>query len=235
MSAKLLMLGLVFTLIFSSTLDAKEKKETHTTPGSAIFVMAPIKEITVTTQTLKETNEKGSIDLAYPQVIGLSNQAFENDINRLIEERVETNYATIKKRMDTIHHTVPYQFISTFEVKDTPNNLLTLGFFDYAYTGGTYGVATQNYLTIDLDTDEILTLQDLFNSNTYNYQLKYLVGEQINGRTQSLTITGDEVFYINKNQDLVLVFNVADVETRGSGILEIILEKQTLEDYRFQE
>ena len=245
MVKKVLFTFLILPMIFSSVCYAKEEKKDS--PGSAIFVMAIPKEIEITDELMQKHTKELSITMHVPQLEGLNNKKFERKVNKYFKERATALQKEVKlarEQTDSTKDSMRYEVISNYTLKESINNFLVLGFLDYLYVGGAHGLPTQSYVVIDTETNQILTLNQLFGENTdYKEQIVTLIHQQIEERRtkgqlfyddlfHALTINENERFYIKPNGDLVIVFNVYEIAPYASGVVEFVLPKDSLKDYK---
>lgn len=251
MSKKVLVTLIVVLLLFSTLTYAKEK-DNRDTSGKAIFVMAIPTEIEVSTEAMKTTKDFISIDIKYPELSGLKDKRIQKNINKYFKSQSNDQKKQIikeakianKELVGTENHIIPYQLIKNFKVKDSLPEYLVIGLFDYVYAGGVHGLGTQDYVTIDLKSNNILTLADLFDEEAdYKQQLSQHIQKQVKARNKAgimffaessheIIIKDDQPFYVNSNGDLVLTFNVYEIAPYSSGIIEFTIPKEDLQGYR---
>lgn len=244
MVKKILFAFLILPMILSNVCYAKEEK--RESPGSAIFVMAIPREVEITDEPIKIESEDMIVNMHLPHIKGLTDKKFERKINKHLKMRAMKlkNQAKANGRQEeTATKTIRYEVISNYKIKESTNNYLTIGLFDYIYTGGSHGLPNQSYIVIDISENKILTLNQLFDDKVdYKENIRNLIQQQIEERTEKgqlfyddlfhmLTVKEDERFYINPNGDLVIVFNVYEIAPYTSGIIEFTLPKEKLEGY----
>lgn len=253
MIKKTAMIFLISTVIMATPCFsyAKNKEETKDTTGTAIFVMAVPTEIHVQDHHNKSTEDYLNLDMHYPEISGLSDKKFQKTVNAYFKEHVMQLQKDVKKDAkkeykESINNTpvCKYEVISNYNTKESLRPYLVIGLFDYTYTGGAHGLPEQSYITLDISANEIVTLDQLFDTKIdYKNQLKELIVKQIEERTDKkqrffddfydhITIQDDQNFYIKPNGDLTIVFNVYEIAPYSTGVIEFTLKKESLQGYR---
>lgn len=246
MTKRILFTLLIVPMIFSSICYGKEKEKENESAGSAIFVMAIPQQIEITDEPMKMETKDMVVNIHIPHINGLSDQKTENKINNHIEKRAEVlkkNVEKMSKKNQKPNDKMRYEVISNYKVKESLDNYLTLSVFDYVYTGGAHGIPNQSYIVIDISTNKILTLNELFDGKVdYKENIKSLIQKQLNEREEKehlffddllygFDIKEDERFYIKPNGDLVIVLNVYEVAPHASGTVQFTLPKDQLQGY----
>lgn len=252
MIKKIMTFLLMSTLFITPCLTyAKPTQETKDTPGTAIFVMAVPTKIHIQNHHYKCTGDYMNIETHYPSFDGLLDKKFQKTINHYFEDHVMQLQKEIKKEAKKQYKEqasdtplYKYELISNYKMKESLGQYLVIGLFDYIYTGGAHGLPTQNYITLDLSENEVLTLDQLFDEKMdYQKELKALLIKQIENRTDKkdkffddfydlIEIKEGQNFYVTPNGDLVLVFNVYEIAPYSTGVIEFTIKKEDLKGYR---
>lgn len=239
------------TFLVSQTVYAKAKTSKDM-PGSAIFVMAVPREINVDTKKIEHSSEEVDINIKYPELHGLSDHKFEKIINNYFKansqkakKEILKEAKNINKEMkDTKETSIHYELIQNFVVKDTINGYFVIELFEYSYKGGAHGETTQKYLVIDLGENKIIMLKDLFEkSGDYISEINLAIKKEMNkrreqgeyffeGSNEFKTVTEDTQFYIDKNGELVIVFNLYEIAPYASGIIKFNIIPSSLSTYK---
>lgn len=249
---KVLCFMVLVNLLFSQNIYAATKNNKDK-PGTAIFVMNinQTSYISIVPKKLTYNNDIININMEVPQIKGLSNKQFEkelnhkilNDAKKLKKETINTakeyNKDLIKDKLNII----PFELISKYNYVESISPIFVIGIFEYTYSGGAHGVGIQRYINIDTKQNKILTLENLFKENV---DYKKIINEKIKGQMEErkkqgefffegskgfASITDNQPFYINKNGDLVIVFNVYEIAPFGAGIIEFTIPKKDLSNY----
>lgn len=237
--------GLIcLSMFLSMIIYAKEKDEI---PGSAIFVMAKQQDLFVKEKILVHHDELSKISLKIPQLDGLKDEKFQKLMNRYWERQaLVLKKETLKSAKENYQTTqdkktfVPYEALSYYTIKPSPNQYLSVGTFEYRYTGGAHGLTYHTYLTIDKELNKIVVLKDLFpDDSDYVQKINKEIKKQIHVRkagNQSFfegvggfeSISKAQQFYLNEKGELVIVFNIYEIAPYASGIIEFIIPFESL-------
>ncbi len=250
MNRKILYLLCLMCLLVSSPLYAKSKSSKDT-PGSAIFVMSYAKEAYVSTKSFSYTSDFLALDMKVPQIEGLTSRSFEKEINKqllrdaklrkknMINEAKLYNKDMIRDGLTPIK----FEYLESYNIIPSPGPYLTIELFKYQYSGGAHGLSELGYLTIDTEKNKIVQLSDLFKDNI---DYTKLINEQINeaiklrmkqgeyffvGENGFISIKKDPLFYINKNNQIVIVFNVYEIAPYAAGPVQFPLNTDILLPY----
>jgi hypothetical protein len=123
----------------------------------------------------KEENKKlkFSSEVAYPQLAGNDPRAAQ--FNKIIKEMVETSLKAFKAdNKDGMQETAKakeedrpsYAMDISYSVAHADNNLISLLFSEYSYTGGAHGNTGSTAYNYDLNRGVMLKLADLFQPNS---------------------------------------------------------------------
>lgn len=242
---KYFLIGLIsFSMLLPVTSYAQHEEDR---PGSAIFVMADTTEILINQKCIDEENNQAKIHIKIPEIKGLSDKKFQKLVNHYFYKEAYTLKCDLLKKAKNGYKNktkdekfVPYELIYHYSEKESPNNYLTIGTFEYLYTGGAHGLTRQNYLVLDKTQNKIITLKDLFKgNNTYKKNINEEIKKQIELKKQEgksffegvgafEKISDNQVFYLNEKGDLVIVFNIYEIAPYATGILEFTLSMQAL-------
>jgi len=136
-------------------------------------------EIQITPKTNTETQKFYTIAYTYPQISGLKDNKIQDSINKSL-----TQYSDITKtkadfedilKTDTRSTEDPnftgYSDEIDYHINYNQNNLLSVEFSGYNYSGGAHGIPFVKTLNFDLKTGKELKLNDIFktDSNYLNY------------------------------------------------------------------
>lgn len=235
-------------------LYAHTEEKTKETPGAAIFVMAIPNEVRIQDQQSIYTNDYLRINVHYPKLERISDKKFQKNVNKNFElhalqlqKKIKKEAQSQYKEQASDYPLYQYELISNYTVKESLKDYLVFQFVDYWYTGGAHGLSQQHYITLDLQNNKIVMLEDLFtDKENYADQLKKLIIQQIKDRLHQdkvffddfydrIQIKENQNFYVTNNGDLVLVFNVYEIAPYSTGVVEFRLKKEVLKGYQFNE
>lgn len=230
---------------------AKTTKNTRT-PGTAIFVMATVEETPSVSDKNFNVQKYGlNLDMHIPQFNNLSDKVFEKQLNtRLIKEAIARKKEIINLaksyNQDMIQdglEPVPFEYIETFSVIPSIQPFYVVELYKYQYSGGAHGISELNYINLNLEENKMVTLADLFKENVdYIPLINESVRQEINRREQLgeffftgsdgfQTIKTNQPFLINKNGELVIVFNVYEIAPYASGAIYITIPLSHIRPY----
>ncbi|PHV70661.1 hypothetical protein CS063_09010 [Sporanaerobium hydrogeniformans] len=247
---KVLLIILLLSLSCPFTSYAKSKTS-RDVPGTAIFVMAEKPLIPIETRKIQIERPELSLRLEIPQLRGLQQKKFEKELNKsFLEEAQKIQKTAIQTaemyNKDLLKDGLPpvkFEVVKNYSVKEAPSPYLVLSLFDYQYSGGAHGISYQNYLVIDTALGKKVALKDLFKENTnyisvINGEIKKQMQEReaqgayfFSGAEGFVSISEHQIFYLNKQGDVVIVFNIYEIAPYAAGIVEFTIPKAILSPY----
>ncbi len=197
-------------------------------------------EIGVSIKNMKETSSDGKLDvtLNYPQLSGLSDQAVQDRINALFkQEAASAKQEGLDNIKDYPSSLSPNKYETYFDyrIKYNRNNLLSVIFLDYQYTGGAHGSTIQKAYTLDLQTGKEFTMKDLFKTGSdYASLFNSTVKQGIKDRelyelTTFSAISADQAFYLD-NSGVSVYFQQYEYFPYAAGIQAFTLDYRALKD-----
>ncbi|NQS75172.1 MAG: DUF3298 domain-containing protein [Peptococcaceae bacterium] len=173
--------------------------------------------------------ENECTDVVYPQVSGLRNDAVEDKINRLIEERVA---AMIPREGCDVYGDIT----GNYEVMLNEQGILSLKFNVFTIRiHAANGIEEQRSLTLNLETGRLYRLYDLFERNSnYKDVINEIIREQIEERDIPLIkeftgIDDFEDYYLTRN-NLVIYFQELEFTPHFVGIPEFPIPYSQIEN-----
>ncbi|QNL43820.1 DUF3298 domain-containing protein [Oscillibacter hominis] len=189
----------------------------------------------------QDEGPNSSADIHIPQVEGGPdelNQALSNYTDTIIA-RYEEEAGIVNAGDDAGAQTNHYQVGVDYSVVTDNDSLFALRFDEtLVMASGTESVMIYN---VDKATGEIIGLADLFESGSdYKSVISENIREQMrqrmdeNGRAyywlndevsdwNFTTITDETAFYVDENQELIIVFNEGDVAPMYMGVVEFVI------------
>jgi inhibitor of cysteine peptidase len=200
----------------------------------------PVAENPIVIGTVRERQETSTlrIDMQYPKVVGLD-PAVQGQMNAYFANRtgpaVEQGYESEKANVDAGWLERPTEVFLNYSVTYNQQNLLSMLFDDYLYTGGAHGMTGRHGYTIDIKTGVSYALKDLFQPGTdYVSLLSAEVRRQIDER--GLTTIGiapftkireDQDFYIYDG-NLIVYFQQYELMAYAYGFPEFKIPMASL-------
>lgn len=193
-----------------------------------------------TFRTYQNEGPNSSADIHIPQVEGGS-----DELNQAIAEYTDTIIARYEQEAgivdtsDVEAQTNHYQVDVDYSVVTDNDSLFALRFDEtLVMASGTESVVIYN---VDKATGKIIGLADLFESGSdYKSVISENIKEQMRQRMDEddnvcywlndevsdwnfTTITDETAFYVDENQELVIVFNEGDVAPMYMGVVEFVI------------
>ena len=175
------------------------------------------KDLTAVITDIQIKNE--CTDVVYPRVSGLPDDAVEDKINRMIQERV---LAMIPKEGCGVYQEIK----GVYEVTLNDRGILSLKFNVYSIRiHAANGIDEQRSLTVNLETGKEYRLYDLFKRNSdYKTVISNIIRKQIEERNIPLIkefsgIDDFENYYLTENA-LVIYFQEIEFTPHYVGIPE---------------
>lgn len=185
-------------------------------------------------------------DIKIPAVEGIADKKVEKKINEEIYDKMESLLYEAEIRAKEYKEAQietggkeedfnPINVILDYEVKNIKEEYISFAIFKTEDSFAAYSLETIFY-NIDLKNSQAITLEDLFEQNyitvinekVQNYideQLKINPGSYFEGDMGFQSITESQKFYINKNDNPVIVFDKYEIApgSMGQQEIEIIL------------
>lgn len=132
-------------------------------------------QVKVVDKIYNSKNDYLQIDVTIPQIRGLTNKEKEDNINNLIVKWTEDWINDVKSIADEYFANGtaplnPYQVMAKYKATSL-DKIISFYIDYYQYTGGAHGITTRKAYNVDEATEELLTLNDIFNEG-YNYKDK---------------------------------------------------------------
>ncbi len=150
------------------------------------FTTAGMNAITITPTTLADPihNNYTDVDVKYPVISGLDNEAAQTKINAALKAKVDQWIAIMKKQIQEAGKpdspNLKYEVDSGYKVTYNQNGVISFLLYDYQYLGGAHGGDTLTGMTFSLQDGKAIQLDDLLKSNaSYRQDLKKLLQNEI--------------------------------------------------------
>lgn len=187
--------------------------------------------IQILNKTDKSENNNVIIDISYPQITGHENKEVEDKINMVLfnhyKDIKESNLKNMNNTLEEMNNEIDHKsfgITEKYEMKSVNDDILSIVFMDYTYTGGAHGMTYQSSYTIDLKSGKVYELKDLFKENVdYVEILSSKVKAELSPddlMAEFEKIKPKQDFYIQNNQ-LVIYFQLYEYTSYAYGIPEI--------------
>jgi hypothetical protein len=172
------------------------------------------------------------IQVFYPRVVGMQNQAFQRSINHSI---IRLTQDLIDKQVGDSPSTV-VDLIGYFEVKNNQRDVLSLSLTNYTYHyHAAHGMTYIKSLSFDMKEEKLLNLSDLFKpGSNYVKRISDIIQRQI---TERDIFTLEPFTQIAPNQDfymadktLVIYFQLYELTAYAFGFPMFPISVYELQD-----
>lgn len=242
-------LGLVGCLLFSSTALANPPQVDNITSVSVEAKEVLNENNILTPKKITEKNDLLEINVTLPVINGLSDVAFQEELNNLIVSRAEKLKEEIKalalecaqEAKENNYEIRRFQIYTEYELKTDNDEILSFTVTNYTYTGGANGNTEVDYYNIDKKANKIIRLADMFvEGSDYIERINKEIKKQIEIRSQEYgyffegelgfqTIKEDQGFYI-KDDSIVICFAKYEIAAGAMGIPEFAISMDSLKD-----
>lgn len=222
----IIMMGIVFICPQEVLISAKSKND---------------EGISVVDKVMKENEKYLNIDIIIPVVSGLKDKAKEDIINNKIEKWTNDWLQDIRTIADDYYKgsptpEFPFEAFTRYQVKNNNNKILSLYIEYYQFTGGAHGITTRIPYNIDVNTGNMVGINDLFKS-TYNY--KEVIDKEIRRQIAQEPdkyfdngavfkgIKDNDSFYIEGDK-LVMFYGQYELAPYVAGIIEFRIPVELL-------
>lgn len=168
----------------------------------------------------KSEDDFVKITIQIPKLKNTRDIDLENQFNNMIQDKVKAIVEDVKSMAqeaandDMLH--AKYEVHISTEVKYQSRDFVSLVMYYYTFTGGAHGNTIIETYNLDLSTNKIITLKDIFNSNCdyetiikeeilkqieermtdfFEESIEYVKNENISERTFTISKDGLEIYY----------------------------------------
>ena len=181
----------------------------------------------VVDKSIREIKKYIRISGEIPQIIGLSNEKSQKEINDEITNYTDMWIKENKDASEEFQPTIPYELMASYVVT---NNVKILSFYIdyYQFNGGAHGITYRKGYSVDIESGKMLKLQDLFQED-FNYKsyINKTISDEIN-KNKDMYFTGKEGFngiednqgFFIRDNKLVIYFDYYKIAPYAFGIPE---------------
>lgn len=249
LQAVYVVLGLMMCIPKIEYAKSEDKKAA---PGTAIFVMALMPDQTCINEYIFQYQKEGlHLEMHIPQFNCLPDTGFQRQLNNeLLQSAKKRKKETIQLAKSYNQDVasdgltiIPFEYIETFSQLPSVQPYIVVEFYKYQYSGGAHGISELTYLTLNQTTSRLVTLESLFMDQVdYTSIINEKIRQEITKRQAQgeffftgsdgfQGIKADQPFFVNKNGDIVIVFNVYEIAPYASGPIFIVIPKDELKPY----
>lgn len=179
-------------------------------------------KVTITSETISDSNNNATIDIRYPKLSGLANAEAQEAINKTFKDKAEAFAAEAKKKAKDrdAEFEQPYEFHGTFLVTFNRDGVLSIATDLYEYVGGAHGMTYREGFTFSLKDGKQLTLDDLLHSSdAAKKKLDQMLQKETDADNFNFGFNGlkeDPDFYVSEN-GLTVFFQIYEITSYAMG------------------
>jgi inhibitor of cysteine peptidase len=220
--------------------DSMGLKITPDRENKSFSLESAAKETGVTIKNVNETSGDGKIDvtLNYPQISGLADQAVQDRVNSLFRQEAASAKQEGQENLKDYPPSLSpnkYETYFDYRIKYNRNNILSVIFLDYQYTGGAHGSTIQKAYTLDLQTGKEYAMEDLFKTGSdyaalFNGEVRQGIKDrELYELATFSAISADQAFYLD-NSGVSVYFQQYEYFPYAAGIQTFTLDYPALKD-----
>lgn len=214
--------------------DADSRIVTIITSGEPEITPAP--DITVTTNKMGSSTDIIEIGLKIPVINGMADQNIQETLNSRFADDALTfrdqlaALAAQDSQQMSEEYFRKYGAYTDYEVKYNRNGLLSITIDYYSYTGGAHGMTERVPYNIDMNTGQILSLEDIF---TPGYDYVSIINAKVKAKMAAEpecyfsedivsfeTINTNQNYYLDEQNGLVIYFSLYEIAPYAAGFPE---------------
>ncbi|MGE8203258.1 DUF3298 and DUF4163 domain-containing protein [Heyndrickxia sp. NPDC080065] len=204
---------------YASNQKSSQQQVTHVTKQKESF--------TIIRSKWNKSYYGATVKASYPQLKDIKNVKVESKINELFLKNAKLLHEQAKKDSKGLKKAekVKNTYTSDYKVKHNKNDILSVAFTNYSYTGGAHGMTDQIAYTINMKTGKQLTLKDAAKGDSnYKEIINKVIKKQIKERKIDLiepfkSISKNQKFYLQGDQ-IVVYFDLYEYTPYAAGIPE---------------
>jgi hypothetical protein len=231
-------------LIISSFTIGVNTSESFAISAKRIPVISALVKL-VSFESFEINSEVVKANVNIPAVEGFESEVLANQINREIKEKMNTHLEEGKSRAKEYKNAFietggneedfrPIRIEIDYNLESLNENNLSFSVHYFESLASSY--AKTYYYTVDLKEDKLLSLKDIL-GNDYESIINQQVSKKIEkaleespskyfqGEMGFKGISEDQAFYINKSNNIVVVFDKYEIAPGSSGEPEFIIEE----------
>lgn len=250
------MKNLVSVLAVTLLLASCEKKTTATVKGGTSDSTSVAKELVIDSVRVNDSvsvsknltaafnkkvlvfpgiTNKTVLDSIYKNA-SLETTSFDaNGLKTALEKTMKDSFDKTKSGMKDFAPSFKQTWDDTSAMKMISNqdNLLTIQYTASGYTGGAHGYYLESYKTFDLNTNKVLTQNDIF-KNPADPAWSNIMMSHFTNKDQKEMLLVDKIplnnnFYFD-NQKITFVYNQYEVAAYAAGVVPITLKFDEIKD-----
>ncbi|WP_052356877.1 DUF3298 and DUF4163 domain-containing protein [[Clostridium] dakarense] len=183
------------------------------------------------------------VSIKSPKIEGLKNKDLEYKLNKEFEKEGKTLYKDYLKEIEELKKDGiegREMVDSWYDVKTDNDKILSLALYTHHAQGSSN--TEGKYYTVDKENETVLTLEGMFSGSDYVNVISENIKDQMKDRMKQdkdkvywiedemaenfNSITKDQKFYINKNNELVICFDKYEVAPGYMGMQEFVIPNE---------
>ncbi|MEA3423050.1 MAG: DUF3298 and DUF4163 domain-containing protein [Bacillota bacterium] len=199
----------------------------------------------MTYRSFEINNENLNAEISIPEIKGINDPVLEAKINLEIQKKLSENLEEIEIRAEeykeayfstggTKENFHPIKATVDYEVKSISENYLSFVIYQYESLGSAYTQYT--FYNLDIIENREVDLEDIFGENYIDViNEKVIEGIDVmkkdpkniffDGDMGFLTIDSNQKFYINSDENIVMIFEKYEIAPGYMGIIEFEILK----------
>ncbi|MCQ6561305.1 PdaC/SigV domain-containing protein [Paenibacillus mendelii] len=178
-------------------------------------------DITISSESLTKSNTNAAIEIQYPTINGLTDEA-QKAINTVLKQKADHFAAASEKQASKRDGSVErkYEFIQNYVVTFNREGVLSIVIDQYSYTGGAHGGTFREGLTFSLKNGKRLELGDLLKAApNYKQTLDRLLKERTKKEDFAIDSAGlkDKPDFYVKEGGLAIFYQQYEIAPYAAG------------------
>ncbi len=175
------------------------------------FTTVGMNAVTVTPTKLADPiqNKYTTVNVVYPVVSGLDNEAAQTAINKALKDHFDKYLAGMKKQVEEAgtpySKDLSYEIDGGYKVSYNQNGVISFLLTDYQFLGGAHGDNILTGMTFSLKDGKALKLDDLLKSNaSYRQDIKKMLQADIKKQSDEMGYSLEQFNDLSKNSSSYL-------------------------------
>ncbi len=235
MNKKIISLGLATVILGSSVsvFATDFKIDNH---NNIKLAQAKYSKVSVMDKKLEAKNSTGDVSIVIPQFGGLTDQVFQNKLNKEIESKAEAKIAEYNKQVKESKDIKSAAKESTlkidYEIKSN-GYITSVIVTNYLIAPGQVNAeVTRDIYNVNTETNKVDKLNDLFKPNTnYKEVINKTIKNEINKNKDNYftdengfkSVDENTKFFITNAGDIVITFDLYEIAPRATGTPEFVI------------
>ena len=202
-------------------------------PQSMLIINADsnVEKITIVDKSIIHKDKYIDINVEIPQILGMDNEKFQNDINQRIVDFTNNWINETKDASKELEPRLPYVLNSKF-TSFVNEDYISFYIDYYQFSGGAHGITMREAYNIRIKDSKEIKLKDLFEEGyDYKEHINKIIYKEIEknpgmyfvGELGFNGINEDQSFYLKKGY-IVVFFQQYEIAPYVAGLPEFLIE-----------